>query len=48
MAESRKTPRHGKLRIPLPFEKALKAATDVPADKLAKPNGKVSKKRTRR
>lgn len=29
--------RNGKLVIPLPFEEALKAATEVPADKLAPP-----------
>jgi hypothetical protein len=36
--------RNGKLRIPLPFEDALKAATEVPADKLAPP---ASKKKSR-
>ena len=30
--------------IPLPFDEALKAAMKVPADKLAKPNGKKPKK----
>jgi hypothetical protein len=32
--------RNGKLRIPLPFEQALKAATNVPADKLPPPEPK--------
>ena len=32
-----------KLSIPLPFDEALKAAMKVPADKLAKPNGKKPK-----
>ena len=31
------------LSIPLPFDEALKAAMKVPADKLAKPNGKTAK-----
>ncbi len=35
----------GKLRIPLPFEDALRAATKVPADKLPKPNGKQPKRK---
>jgi len=36
-----KVARNGKLAIPLPFETALKAATEVPADRLAPPaNGK--------
>jgi len=34
--------RNGKLAIPLPFEKALKAATNIPADRLAPArNGKL-------
>lgn len=40
-----RTPRNGKLRIPLPFEDALRAATKVPADKLPKPKGKQPKSR---
>lgn len=36
--------RHGKLGYPLPFETALKVATDVPADRLAPPNGKPKHK----
>lgn len=32
-----------KLSIPLPFDEALKAAMKVPADKLAKPDGKKPK-----
>jgi hypothetical protein len=31
---------NGKLSIPLPFETALKAATEVPADRLAPPEKK--------
>ncbi len=38
-----KRPNNGKLSIPLPFDEALKAAMKVPADKLAKPNGKKPK-----
>ncbi len=38
-----KPKQNGSLRIPLPFEDALRAATNVPADKLPKPNGKVPK-----
>jgi len=33
-------PRNGKLSIPLPFERALKAATEVPADRLPPPEKK--------
>lgn len=32
--------RNGKLAIPLPFQEALKAATEVPADKLPPPERK--------
>jgi hypothetical protein len=35
-----KSERNGKLSIPLPFEKALKAATNVPADRLPPPEKK--------
>lgn len=31
---------NGKLSIPLPFESALKAATEVPADRLPPPKKK--------
>lgn len=38
MAKSDDRPRqNGKLSIPLPFEKALKAATEVPAESLPAP-----------
>lgn len=41
--------RSGNLSIPLPFEDALKAATEVPADKLAPPpKRKPQKKRAKR
>jgi hypothetical protein len=40
MADEPPSSRNGKLKIPLPFDDALKAAMKVPADKLAKPNGK--------
>ena len=33
-------PNNGKLSIPLPFEDALKAATDVPVDRLPPPEKK--------
>lgn len=39
--------RNGKLAIPLPFEKALKAATEVPADRLRPPE-KRSKPRPKK
>ncbi len=46
--ESGERPRqNGKLKIPLPFDEALKAAMKVPADKLAKPNSKKGKPRRR-
>ena len=35
-----KVARNGKLAIPLPFETALKAATEVPADRLPPPKTK--------
>lgn len=45
MADNGKDPsqRNGKLRIPLPFGDALRAATKVPADKLPKPKRTPSK-----
>ena len=50
MAEDRDEPsdngkRNGKLAIPLPFEDALRAATEVPADKLAPPPSKQKPRR---
>ncbi len=39
--------RNGNLKIPLPFEDALRVATKVPADKLPKPNGKPAKRASR-
>ena len=35
---------NGKLSIPLPFEDALRAATEIPASKLPPPNGKPRKR----
>jgi hypothetical protein len=44
-----KPERNGKLAISLPFEEALKAATEVPADRLTKrPKRKSQKKRAKR
>ena len=40
MAESERPRQNGKLSIPLPFETALKAATEVPADRLKPPEKK--------
>ena len=40
--------RNGNLRIPLPFEDALKAATEVPADKLAAPAKRKPKPRQKK
>jgi hypothetical protein len=37
---STRKPQNGKLSIPLTFEKALKAATNVPADRLPPPERK--------
>ena len=45
MAASKPERRNGKLLIPLPFEEALKAATEVPADKLAPPPSKQKPRR---
>ena len=41
--EADRLKQNGKLSIPLPFETALKAATEVPADRLAPPKGKAPK-----
>ena len=47
--DRRVSPNNGKLAIPLPFERALKAATEVPADRLPPPEKKrkPQKKRTK-
>ena len=48
VAKSEPVKRNGKLRIPLPFEDALKAATEVPAEKLTPPGGSKRKPRRKR
>jgi hypothetical protein len=48
MPEGKPARRNGNLSIPLPFEEALKAATEVPADKLDPPPSKKKPKRRKK
>ena len=48
MAKDEPTPRrNGKLAIPMPFEDALRAATELSADKLPPPLSKQKSRRKR-